>query len=141
MAPPITIIKPTIMKIVTCDFLFVFIFPYPALSILFKSDSWEPFILFAPVWFIGITAAVDSGFLSGNLKFKVLALLIIVESLAKFAIAFIFVETNNSHLVYASTPIAMAIAFLVGWLFVIFIKQPKKIIQVSLEFHILTRHK
>jgi len=100
----------------------------PVLSILFKSPSWEPFILFAPVWFIGVTAAVDSGFLSGSLKFKVLALVIIIESIAKFTTAFIFVETGNSHLVYASTPIAMATAFLVGWFFAIRIRQERRII-------------
>jgi len=100
----------------------------PALSTVFKSPSWEPFILFAPVWFIGITAAVDSGFLSGNLKFKVLALLIFIDSIAKFTVAFIFVESGNSHFVYAATPIAMAMAFLVGWLFVARIRQPRKII-------------
>lgn len=100
----------------------------PVLAAFFKSPSYDPFFLFAPVWFIGITAAVDSGFLGGNLKFKVLALLVIVESLAKFLVTFAFVETGNSHLVYAATPIAMAAAFLVGWFFVTRIKQERKII-------------
>ncbi len=107
----------------------------PFLAILFKSPSLVPFLLFAPVWFIGITAAVDSGFLSGSLKFKVLALLVIIESIAKFMAAFAFVESGNSHLVYAATPIAMAIAFLVGWFFATRIKQDRKIINSQvLEF-------
>ncbi len=100
----------------------------PILAILFKSPSYGPFLLFAPVWFIGATAAVDSGFLSGNLKFTVLAILVVVESLVKFLVAFAFVESGNSQLVYAATPIAMAIAFLVGWFFVSQIKQENKII-------------
>lgn len=107
----------------------------PFLAILFKSPSLEPFLLFAPVWFIGTTTAVDSGFLSGNLKFTVLALLVVVESIIKFLAALIFVESGNSHLVYASTPIAMAIAFLVGWFFATRIKQERKIIDSKvLEF-------
>jgi len=100
----------------------------PLLAIFFKSASYGPFLLFAPVWFIGATAAVDSGFLSGNLKFKVLAILIIVESIVKFLAAFAFVESGNSHLVYAATPIAMATSFLVGWFFATRIKQERKII-------------
>ena len=103
----------------------------PALAILFKSTSTQPFILFAPVWFIGTVAAVDGGFLSGNLKFKVLAAIIIVESIAKFTAAFVFVESGNSHLVYAATPISMAVAFLIGWLFVIGIKQRRQIIDAQ----------
>lgn len=100
----------------------------PILAVFFKSPSYNPFLLFAPVWFIGITAAVDSGFLGGNLKFTVLAILILVESILKFLVAFAFVESGNSHLVYAATPIAMAIAFLVGWFFVTRIRQERKII-------------
>lgn len=100
----------------------------PLLAIFFKSPSWGPFLLFAPVWFIGATAAVDSGFLSGNLKFKVLAILIFVESTIKFLAAFAFVESGNSHLVYAATPIGMSVAFLAGWFFATRIRQQKKII-------------
>lgn len=100
----------------------------PILAVFFKSPSYDPFLLFAPVWFIGITAAVDSGFLGGNLKFTVLAILIVVESFTKFLVAFAFVENGNSHLVYAATPIAMAASFLVGWFFATRIKQERKII-------------
>jgi len=99
----------------------------PILAILFKSPSLEPFLLFAPVWFIGTTAVVDSGFLSGNLKFKALAVIIIVESIVKLLAAFAFVESGNSRFVYAATPIAMATAFLAGWFFVSQVKQEKNI--------------
>lgn len=99
----------------------------PVMAVFFNSPSYEPFFLFAPVWLIGVTAAVDSGFLSGNLKFKALAVLVVVEALAKFLAAFIFVETGNPHFVYAATPIGMALAFLAGWFFVTRIKQEKKI--------------
>jgi cellulose synthase/poly-beta-1,6-N-acetylglucosamine synthase-like glycosyltransferase len=39
----------------------------PFLKNFFHSDSTLPFILFTPVWFIGIVSSVDLGFVSGNL--------------------------------------------------------------------------
>jgi len=41
----------------------------PLLMELFKADSPIPFVLFTPVWVVGLAAAADGGFLSGNLKF------------------------------------------------------------------------
>ncbi len=91
----------------------------PILANLFKSNSAEPFFLFGPVWFLGIITAVDSGFLSGNLKFRFLAILIFVEPLLRLILTFGFVETGFTNLVYAATPSSMLISFLLGWLFVL----------------------
>lgn len=90
----------------------------PALAAFFKSDSLEPFIIFAPVWFIGFVSTVDSGFLTGNLKFKILALLLISESIIRFVISVLLVEMGYSRFVYASIPLSMAVVLLGGWLYI-----------------------
>lgn len=89
----------------------------PILVVLFKSDSFVPFIIFTPVWVIGILSTVDSGFLTGSHKFKVLAILTIGEAVLRFLFSLIFVELGLSNLVYAAVPIAMCVAFFIGWMF------------------------
>ena len=89
----------------------------PILAAFFHASTWEPFLLFAPVWLIGAAAAVDGGFLGGNLKFKILSILIVSEAVSKFVFALLFVETGYPHYVYAAIPLSMAISFLIGWIF------------------------
>ncbi len=89
----------------------------PALAGLFKSQSVEPFILFAPVWFVGIIAAIDGGFLSGNLKFKVMAFILVGEAIVKFILTWVFVELGYTRYVYAAIPGSIIATFLIGWFY------------------------
>ncbi len=89
----------------------------PFLQRYFHENSMLPFLLFAPVWFIALVSAVDLAFLSGGMRFKVLAALAISYSLAKFLFSYVFVTVGQDELVYAATPLAMTISFLIGWYF------------------------
>lgn len=97
----------------------------PALGSFFNAKSFEPFIIFAPVWFIGLVSTVDSGFLTGNLKFKILALLVICESFLKFLFSMLLVEFGYTRFVYAAIPISLAIVLLIGWTFARSIKETR----------------
>ncbi|MBI2008656.1 glycosyltransferase [Candidatus Amesbacteria bacterium] len=94
----------------------------PFLQTYFKSPTLIPFMIFTPVWIIGALSAVDSGYLSGNLKFSQLASLAVVFSAAKFFLSIIFVKTGFPQYVYASTPAAMTLTFFMGWMFSVSIK-------------------
>lgn len=98
----------------------------PFLAPFFKSDSYTPFFLFAPVWFVGLISAVDTGFLSGNLKFKVLALVVIVEASLRLLLSVVLVESGLARYVYAAIPVSMTTVFLIGWFYASRIKQEKK---------------
>jgi len=87
----------------------------PWLSGFFQSDSTLPFILFTPIWLLGAVGAVDSGYLSGNLKFAVLATMVVVEAVGKLGWAYFFVSLGWSHVVYASIPLASLTSFIVGY--------------------------
>lgn len=89
----------------------------PVLAKFFNTTSLLPFILFAPVWFIGTLAAVDGGLLGGNLKFRLVAIVLIVEAFTKLLITWIFVKIGFPSYVYAAIPASMALAFLTGWFF------------------------
>ncbi len=94
----------------------------PLLMHLFNSTDPIPFILFAPVWIIGILSAVDSGFLGGNLQFMVIAITALIEAIAKFVLAFVLVEIGKPELVYSATPLSMTIIFAVSWIVILRLK-------------------
>ncbi len=107
----------------------------PILSAFFKSP-FEPFIIFAPVWIIGVLYSVDTGFLTGSLKFKILALLIVTESALRFLFSLILVETKHTQFVYAAIPASITVSFLIGWVYARSVKEstPKVDKKVLLKF-------
>lgn len=88
----------------------------PLLMNFFKTPDALPFLVFTPIWFIGITAAADSGFLTGSHKFFVTSLMVVVEAFTKLSAAIILVNTNNANIVYIAIPIAAATSFFIGWI-------------------------
>jgi cellulose synthase/poly-beta-1,6-N-acetylglucosamine synthase-like glycosyltransferase/glycosyltransferase involved in cell wall biosynthesis/O-antigen/teichoic acid export membrane protein len=88
----------------------------PVLMQLFKSSDPLPFLLFTPVWIVGALAAVDGGFLGGNLNFSSLALMGVSEAASKLIFSVLFVEFGYSHFVYAAIPLSMTVSFTIGWL-------------------------
>ncbi len=103
----------------------------PLLQRFFQAPSWEPFILFAPVWLIGLVSSVDSAFLAGNLKFKVMALLTVSDAVLKFAFAFILVNLDLNRFIYGVIPASMAVSFLIGWVFARKLKSKKIEIDIN----------
>ncbi|MBI2611535.1 glycosyltransferase [Candidatus Gottesmanbacteria bacterium] len=88
----------------------------PVLSQFFNTSSLTPLLLFTPVWFIGTLWAVDSAYLSGTLRFGILALIITTEALSKFIFSYLLVEAGQSQYVYAAIPMSMALSLLFGYL-------------------------
>jgi glycosyltransferase involved in cell wall biosynthesis/O-antigen/teichoic acid export membrane protein len=88
----------------------------PLLMELFKADSPIPFVLFTPVWIVGLAAAADSGYLSGNLKFALIAGLVLVASSVKLVITYLLVKLGLTQWVYAAIPVSVVISFFLGWL-------------------------
>ncbi len=87
----------------------------PILQIYFKTNSILPFILFTPVWVIGALSAVDGGFLGGNLRFRMLATLIVIEGITKIVFTIGFIKLGFADFVYAAIPLSMLISFTVRW--------------------------
>lgn len=96
--------------------LLIWIASAPLLSYIFKSDSLVPFMLFMPVWPIVFVTSVDQGFLRGNIKFNLLAALVLIETSIKFLSAIILVEIGLGEYVYAAPPIGLIASFFAGWL-------------------------
>jgi len=94
----------------------------PVLTIIFKSHTYLPFIIFVPVWIIGFAAAVDGGFLTGNLLFIVSGVAMISEALSKLVLSIAFVEFGLHEWVYLATPLSMSTSFIIGWLYVLKLK-------------------
>ncbi len=97
----------------------------PFLNNFFNIDGYLPFILLSPIWIIGMVAACDGGYLTGNLKFFFVSVVLISEAFIKLLFAWVFVSTGNAQLVYASIPISMAAALLMGWYYAKNLKQDK----------------
>lgn len=90
----------------------------PVLMKLFNSTDPVPFVLFAPLWSISILSSIDVGYLNGNLKFTIISVSTVVESILKFVLAFIFVSVNRPELVYYAIPLSALVVFLIGWIYV-----------------------
>lgn len=87
----------------------------PFLAAFFRTDRYLPFLLFTPVWSIGVAAAVDSGFLSGSMRFNTLAVMMVAEVLVKFAVTVLLVELGFASYVYAAIPAGILTSFVIGW--------------------------
>ena len=103
----------------------------PLLSIYFRANSILAFVLFAPVWIIGAAAAVDEGFLSGNHKFEVIGVILVAEAVFRFIFTYFLVSLGLGAFVYAATPAALFVAFLIGWAYASRIKGDSR--KVSLK--------
>lgn len=89
----------------------------PVLKNFFHADSLVPFILFTPVWVIGMVSAVDRGFLNGNLMFVSLAVAAVSEAIFKLLFSVVLIETGFHEYVYASIPLSMLISFGLTWFY------------------------
>lgn len=95
----------------------------PLLATFFKAPNWDAFILFAPAWLITTLFAVDDGYLTGSLKFKLVSVLVVLEAAAKLAFTFLFVGLGYSRFVYAAIPLSTFVALLIAWRFASSLKE------------------
>ncbi len=90
----------------------------PLLRNFFHTDSIWPFVIFAPVWVVGILSSIDGGFLGGNLRFTLVATLALTESFSKLLLSILIVKIGLHDFVYAAIPLSMLIVFVMQWYFV-----------------------
>lgn len=102
-------LKPTILL------LLAWIVSVPTLMTIFRTPDIIPYILFTPIWAIGVTASVDSGFLGGSLKFQTLAIMTIIEAVLKLALTIILVQLGHIRFVYLAIPLSAIGSFTYGW--------------------------
>ena len=106
------------VQLISVAMTIVWILSSGFLAGLFQSSNIHAFWLFSLVWLVTLTYAVDTGFLKGSLRFTILGILVLVESLSRFAIAYLMVRLGFSSLVYAAIPVSILFSSLVAWAFV-----------------------
>lgn len=77
----------------------------------FQLQSIIPILLFTPVWIFGLLAAVDGGYLKGNLKFLYIAVTSLIEASVKLVLALLFVHFGFERYVYMAVPISTVVTF------------------------------
>lgn len=87
----------------------------PFWRILFQTNDATPFLIFTPVWLIGMLAAIDSGYLAGNLKFILVGIVALLGPILKFILSVIFVRIGKENYIYSAVPLSMFFSFLIGW--------------------------
>ncbi|MBI4130389.1 glycosyltransferase [Candidatus Roizmanbacteria bacterium] len=90
----------------------------PFLSRFFNTETTLPFILFTPALIFLSLYSLNSGYLSGNLKFFQAGFLIAGEAIFRLLLAVVIVSAGYHGFVYASIPGSIASAFLLSWFFV-----------------------
>ncbi|MBI4137611.1 glycosyltransferase [Candidatus Roizmanbacteria bacterium] len=90
----------------------------PFLSRYFSSESILPYIVFSPIWVVGLLAAIDRSFMSGKLLFGSLAIVTFIEPILKLISAYVLVEQHYRSFVYLSIPVSIFATYGIGALMV-----------------------
>ncbi len=100
----------------------------PVLKGYFNLSSILPLFLFSPVWIFGIGAALYKGVLAGKLLLERLALILILDPVIKFAVAWGLINYGYSDQVYLAIPASIiASLFFAVILTSKFLKQNNKV--------------
>jgi cellulose synthase/poly-beta-1,6-N-acetylglucosamine synthase-like glycosyltransferase/glycosyltransferase involved in cell wall biosynthesis/O-antigen/teichoic acid export membrane protein len=87
----------------------------PLMANFLHADSYLPFYLFAPVWFVTIVNAVDNGYLNGNLQFIALGVFSILETATKLGLTIGLVSAHKTDWVYVAIPLSMLLSYVLAW--------------------------
>ncbi|HBC72798.1 MAG: Family 2 glycosyl transferase [Candidatus Amesbacteria bacterium GW2011_GWB1_47_19] len=90
----------------------------PGISYFFRLESVLPLLLITPLWPIAALLAVDSGFLSGNLRFISLSAVILAESVIKLLLTVFLVTAGWERYIYIAIPLATFGALLIAFIMV-----------------------
>lgn len=90
----------------------------PAIKSFFQINSMVPLLIFAPIWLIRIVGSGNSGYLSGNMVFGIMALSAITESVVKFGSTVFLVGINQDHLVYVAVLLALMVSVTLEWIYI-----------------------
>ncbi len=86
----------------------------PGLTAYFQLPSSKPLLIFTPIILFGYLAAIEKGFMQGNIAFKALSAVLIGEALFKIVIAVIFVQAGQPGLAYLSIISSVVFSFLIA---------------------------
>lgn len=92
---------------ISASVVWVIITPY--LVNFLKVDDISTLLFFTPSIIFGVIIAANRGFIQGNLKFHLVGLILILESVLKLLFAYTLVSLNLYSLVYLSIPLAIVI--------------------------------
>lgn len=92
----------------------VWLLVLPLLKEFFNTNSSLPFLLFSPVILIGLLGATNAGYISGNQRFTALGLMVMVEAIAKLAIAILIVWLGHTNYIYLAITLSICLTFIVG---------------------------
>jgi glycosyltransferase involved in cell wall biosynthesis/cellulose synthase/poly-beta-1,6-N-acetylglucosamine synthase-like glycosyltransferase/O-antigen/teichoic acid export membrane protein len=85
----------------------------PLMLNFFQYDSMLPFILFTPVWVIGLVSANFGGFLSGILSFGKMGIISVSEVLVKLAVAVLLIQFGLGYYIILTIPVSMLFSLLI----------------------------
>lgn len=88
----------------------------PIFSAIFKIDNAASLFLFSPIFLFGTVAAINRGYLQGNLHFIPVALIILAEPLMKLLSGTALVFLHQQNLVYLAIPISLLTALVLSGL-------------------------
>ncbi len=111
----------------------IWLLSIPLLANFFNEVDIIPFLLFTPFWIFALVGSVNNGFLSGNLKFGALAVMVFLESTTKLLFAYLFIELGFKDLVYAAIPASLVISFVFAWIVSIRLKKQKLVYERNIE--------
>lgn len=87
----------------------------PLIAAFFRTEQLLPFLLFTPIWSIGVAAAIDSGFLTGSMRFNIVAIMMIAEVAVKFGVTVLLVQLGLAPYLYVAIPLGALTSFVIGW--------------------------
>lgn len=96
--------------IAACLISVLWVISVPFLTQFFQIRDTIVFYLFTPVIFFGVVGAAYKGFLQGNLYFRFVGILFLVESITKLAIAFALVKVGLDTWVFMAIPAGIAMS-------------------------------
>lgn len=105
-------------KLIVVSFVsfILWIIATPLMAGIFKTNQIYPFLVFSPVWIMGILRSVDGGVLAGNLLFGIVSIVTLVEPAVKLLLTVLFVEAGLGRAVYWAIPISIFFGFLSDYL-------------------------
>jgi glycosyltransferase involved in cell wall biosynthesis/O-antigen/teichoic acid export membrane protein len=120
----------------------IWVFSAPILAGFYKTGDILPFILVAPLFSVSVISSVDSGYVSGSLKFSYMAIATLAEVLVKLIVCIFLVSLKLDKYIYISIPISGFISFAIGWILATNVKAktqiPARVIHPSLSTKFMT---
>ena len=89
---------------------FAWVLVTPFASSYFRLESSLPLIFFTPVLFLMVLSAVDSGYLGGNMKWDLIASILVVEAIIKLGTAALLIGVGFSDFAYLSIILSVCVS-------------------------------